>query len=152
MSHARTQVGAALLALLVAGCGSAGTSVAPSPFEASPSAATGFEPIQRSEGGEVTVEVSWDGPAAGAAFDVMLDTHSVDLDGLDLSDAELTNDRGERLLAAPWDAPKGGHHREGRLSFVGDAATFLAGARWIELTIDGVGAMPERVLRWEAPA
>lgn len=149
MSNAKTLVAASLLAFVVVGCGSAATSPRPSASGPSPSADIGFERTQRNDGGQVTVEVTWDGPAAGAVFDVKLDTHSVDLVGLDLSDAELTNDRGESLVAAVWEAPKGGHHREGRLAFSGDAAAFLADTRWIELTIDGVGAVPERVLRWE---
>jgi len=91
---------------------------------------------------------SWSGPAAGATFDLKLDTHSVDLDALDLANAVLRNDRGETLAAQPWDAPKGGHHREGTLTFKGDASTFLAGARWIELTLAGIGDIPERTLRW----
>jgi hypothetical protein len=118
-----------------------------------PSAASaGFESTQRSDGGEVTVEASWEGPAAGANFKVKLDTHSVDLDSLDLSDVVLTNDRGETLAAIPWDAPKGGHHREGRLAFGGDTASFLANAIWIELAINGVGGVAERALRWAVPA
>jgi hypothetical protein len=152
MSRAKSTVAASLLALLVVGCGSAVTSPVASASEPSSSADLGFVRTQRNDGVQVTVEVTWDGPDAGTVFDVKLDTHSVDLDGLDLSDAELTNDRGESLVAAPWEAPKGGHHREGRLTFGGDAAAFLAETRWIELTIDGVGAAPERVLRWEVPA
>jgi hypothetical protein len=97
----------------------------------------------------VTVVVDWAGPDDGAVFDVTLDTHSVDLDGLDLSDAVLRNDRGESLPAQPWAAPKGGHHREGALTFAGDAAPFLDGANWIELVLAGVGDIPERTLRWE---
>lgn len=103
---------------------------------------------QTSDGGGVTVVASWSGPAAGATFDVKLDTHSGDLDALDLSNAVLRNDRGETLAARPWAAPKGGHHREGALTFGGDASTFLGGAKWIELTLAGVGDIPERTLRW----
>jgi hypothetical protein len=102
-----------------------------------------------SDGGEVTVVVDWAGPSAGAVFHVTLDTHSVDLDALDLGDAILRNDRGETLLPRPWAALKGGHHRQGTLSFDGDAARFLADAQWIELIIKGVGQLPERSLRWD---
>lgn len=102
-----------------------------------------------SEGGEVTVVATWNGPTAGAAIDVVLDTHSVDLDALDLTDAILRNDRGESLTARPWAAPKGGHHREGVLEFDGDAEAFLAGANWLELVLVDVGDLPERTLRWE---
>ena len=102
-----------------------------------------------SDGGQVTVAVTWAGAATGAVFDVKLDTHSVDLDALDLANATLRNDRAETLTAKPWTAPQGGHHREGTLTFDGDASAFLAGAKWIELTIIGVGDLAQRTLRWE---
>ena len=107
---------------------------------------------QTSEGGQVTVVVDWAGPAAGAVFDVKLDTHSVDLDALDLADAILRNDRGDTLSARPWAARKGGHHREGALTFAGDTAAFFTGASWVELVLSGVGDLPERTLRWEVTA
>jgi hypothetical protein len=102
-----------------------------------------------SEGGQVTAVVDWAGPAGGAVFDVTLDTHSVDLDALDLSDAILRNDRGETMSAQSWAAPRGGHHRQGTLAFDGDPAAFLAGVKWVELMLSGVGDLPERTLRWE---
>ncbi|MFP5343977.1 MAG: hypothetical protein ACLGIJ_13820 [Candidatus Limnocylindria bacterium] len=105
-----------------------------------------------SEGGRVTVVATWPGPDAGADFDITLDTHSVDLDALDLAEAILRNDRGETLKARPWAAPNGGHHREGALTFDGDAPPFLDGARWIELVLTGIGDLPERTLRWELGA
>ena len=100
----------------------------------------------------MTAVVDWVGPVVGAVFEVELDTHSVDLDSLDLSDAILRNDRGETLSAQPWAAPKGGHHREGALTFEGDTASFLTGANWIELVLPGVGDLAERTLRWEVTA
>jgi hypothetical protein len=141
-----------LLALVAAGCGAAAGSQSPSALPTSSATQAGYEPTQRDEGGEVTVEVTWNGPAAGAVFDVTLDTHSVDLDPLDLTDAVLTNDRGGTLGAKAWEAPKGGHHREGRLAFEGDVSKFLADTSFIELKISSVGAVPERVLRWEVPS
>lgn len=113
-----------------------------------PSAGT----TQTSDGGQVTVVVDWAGPAEGAVFDVKLDTHSVDLDALDLADAILRNDRGETLNAEPWAASKGGHHREGALTFEGDTVSFFTGAKWVELVLSGVGDLAERTLRWEVPA
>lgn len=136
--------------LLVAG-GIAGCASAPStaPGASSlPSAAPTLD-VQRNESGGITVEAAWAGPAAGADLDVTLDTHSVDLDAVDLADATLRNDRGDVLTPEPWTAPKGGHHRTGVLSFAGDSAAFFAGARWIQLTLVGLGDVPERVLRWE---
>lgn len=132
--------------ILLAGCSSSAPATAgPVSGSASPSGAQ----TRTSDGGEVTVVVDWAGPSAGAVFHVTLDTHSVDLDALDLVDAILRNDRGETLKPRPWAAPKGGHHRQGTLSFEGDATRFLAEARWIELVVKGVGELPERSLRWE---
>ncbi len=146
----------AAVALLVAACGgtptpaSTGASATPggdAPGAGAPAAqASG---TRTSEGGQVTVAATWGGPASGASFEVTLDTHSVDLDALDLSDAVLRNDRGETLAALPWPAPKGGHHRAGTLTFDGDQARFFAGARWVEMVLAGVGDLPERTLRWE---
>jgi hypothetical protein len=145
--------------IAVAGLLLAGTLVAcsgnaiGSPSATSPTTASGGAALnsatQRSEGGQVTVEATWNGTVAGATFDVKLDTHSVDLDALDLSTAILRNDRGDQLAARPWAAPKGGHHREGALTFNGDASSFFVSAKWIELAFTGVGDIPQRNLRWE---
>ncbi len=146
--NARTVVVGLILAGILAACGG---STSPS---GSPAASRASEPLaasttQRSEGGEVTVVATWTGPAAGATIDIALDTHSVDLDALDLAGATLRNDRGETLTARPWAAPKGGHHREGALTFDGNAPEFFASAKWMELALTGVGPLSERTLRWE---
>lgn len=119
------------------------------PSSAPASTSLAGQTTRTSDGGQVTVVVDWAGASAGAVFDIKLDTHSVDLDALDLADAMLRNDRGESMTARPWAAPKGGHHREGTLTFDGDATTFLADSKWIELIIAGVGDLRERTLRWE---
>lgn len=134
------------LMVILAACSS---STPPASSPSSTSAPSGGAQTQTSAGGQVTVVVAWAGLSAGAVFDVKLDTHSIDLDAIDLADAVLRNDRGESLTARPWAAPKGGHHREGSLSFDGDASAFFAGTKWIELVIRGVGDQPERTLRWE---
>lgn len=152
MSGSRRLAAALLMSLVAAGCGSTAASESPASSPANPAASPATEDsadTQTSTGGEVTVDVTWSGPASGATFDVKLDTHSVELDGIDLSDAVLRNDRAETLGPRPWAAPAGGHHREGQLSFGGDAEAFFAGATWFELVINGVGGVPERVLRWE---
>jgi hypothetical protein len=142
-----------ILASAVAACsGNASTSPSAASQAVSPSAGSSASAegsaTQRSEGGQVTVEATWNGPASGASFDVKLDTHSVSLDALDLSNAVLRNDRGETLTAQPWTAAKGGHHREGTLTFGGDATAFFAGSRSVELVLSGIGDVPERTLRW----
>jgi hypothetical protein len=138
-----------VLAGLLAACGGGTAAPVVSPATPGSSILGPSVATQRSEGGQVTVEATWAGPAAGATFELKLDTHSVDLDALDLSTALLRNDRGEALAARPWSAPKGGHHREGTLAFGDDPGRFLAGAQWIELVLRGVGDVPERTLRWE---
>ena len=131
------------LTVVLAGCGDAGPGA-----PAKPSAAT-----RTSEEGEVTVAVTWKGWSAGPVFDVAMDTHSVDLDGYDLKKlAVLRNDRGNKVLARGWDAPKGGHHREGTLSFP-DRATdggpvIGPHTRRILLVIRDVG-VPERRFEWK---
>ena len=157
----RTALGGLVLVATVAAC--AGTTSPPAGItnppagtanpSAGPVASGSSESVgpatQRSEGGQVTVVATWTGPAAGVAIDITLDTHSIDLDPLDLADATLRNDRGETLTARPWAAPAGGHHREGTLTFDGNAEKFLVGARWMELVLVGVGDVPERTMRWE---
>jgi hypothetical protein len=141
-------------AMLVAGCGGAvqGASVS-SPDGATVAAASATTARatadQVNDGGGVTVKATWAGSGDGLRFVVVLDTHSVDLDGLDLRSVTLRSDRGETLTGPTWDAPKGGHHRSGTLAFNGDAQAFLAGATWIELTIPDVAGVPTRVLRWQ---
>ncbi len=103
---------------------------------------------QRDEGGGVTVKATWVGSTAGIAFEVVLDTHSVDLDGLDLRDATLQNENGVTIADPVWDADKGGHHRSGRLTFQGDPGTILAATAWIELLVPDLAGVPVRALRW----
>lgn len=141
-----------MLAIALAGC-SAGVTVTgdlatPAPTR-SPAATVANALTRTSDAGNVTVSATWAGLAAGASFEVVLDTHSVDLDALDLAGALLRNDRADELRAQPWSAAAGGHHRAGQLTFDGDFAPFLAGARWIELVIVDVGDQAERVLRWD---
>jgi hypothetical protein len=140
---------ASLLAVVLLAGACAGTAAAPAPVSSGTANLSLASGTKMSEGGQVTVAAIWKGPADGASFDIKMDTHAVDLDALDLASAILRNDRGETLVARPWAAAKGGHHREGTLTFGGDSASFFARAKWIELLITGVGAVPERTLRWE---
>ncbi len=149
--HGRLLTLTIVLAATAAACGSSGSSVGggTSLVRAASPATSAGSATQRSEGGQVTVEATWAGPPVGASFDVKLDTHSIDLDALDFSNAILRNNRGETLSALPWTAPKGGHHREGTLTFAGNASTFFAGATSIDLVLADVGDLPERTLHWQ---
>jgi len=123
---------------------------APSSSFAAAAPSTG---TQTNEGGQVTVKATWNGASAGPVFDVALDTHAVDLDGFDLAQlAVLRADGGREVRPTGWDAPKGGHHRSGRLTFpttTADGTTLIsAGTRTVELVIRGVAGVPERVFVW----
>lgn len=149
----RAAIGIALFGLVLAGCGraDAGGGKASAGPAASPSPAGGT--TQTNEEGPVTVAVTWNGPESGPVFRVAMDTHSVDLDGYDLTRlAELRDPDGRAVAPAAWDAPKGGHHREGDLAFPGefsDGTPVLGpGARALTLVIREVGGVPERRFEW----
>lgn len=103
---------------------------------------------QRSDAASVTVAASW---LSGTALRVTMDTHSVDLDSFDLQAlARMRLDQGAWVAASGWDAPKGGHHRVGTLTFASLDAVSVEQARAIELEIRDIG-VPLRTLRWERP-
>ncbi len=98
------------------------------------------------EQGQVTVKVTpqilngdqW-------KFDVVLDTHSVDLSYDMVQIAELINGQGNTYKPIAWEgAPPGGHHREGVLVFQSVSPTSAS----IELKIKDVGGVPERSFKW----
>ena len=89
-------------------------------------------------------------PAENLEFEVSMNTHSVDL-SMDLATlATLTTDTGVTVPASLWDAPRGGHHVEGKLVFPStyDGKTILEGTRKLTLTILNVDAT-SRVFEWE---
>lgn len=124
------------------------------PLDTAPAAAAvSGDATQTNEGGQVTIKATWQGLSAGPVFDVVMDTHAVDLDGYNLTQlAVLRIDGGREVQPAGWDAPKGGHHREGTLTFPATAADgsplIAPGTRTIELVIRDVAGVSERVLRW----
>ena len=87
--------------------------------------------------------------ATTLAFEVAMDTHSVDL-SMDLAAlATVTTDNGRTVPASLWDAVPGGHHVSGVLTFpaiVEDTAV-LAEASQLTLTITDVDA-PSRSFSW----
>jgi len=83
-------------------------------------------------------------------FQVVLNTHSVEL-GMDLAQlATLATSTGISVDAQLWDAPLGGHHVEGVLSFPAllDGLPIIAGATELTLIIRDIDAA-ERVFRWQ---
>ena len=107
---------------------------------------------QRVEGGNVTVAATWQGLAGGPVFDVVLDTHSVDLDAIDLQQLAVLRVDGVEIQPVSWEAPKGGHHREGTLAFpetYADGRTLIgADTTSVELVIRDVAGVAERTYQW----
>ncbi|MCK6427610.1 MAG: hypothetical protein L6Q72_00770 [Burkholderiaceae bacterium] len=112
---------------------------------AQPAAATA-PATQTSRGGGVTVSVTPKDLAAGARrwdFEIVFDTHTVDLNHDVVKSAALIDAAGGRHAPLAWEGdPPGGHHRKGVLSF-----RPLGAVDEITLRIRDVG-MPERVFRW----
>lgn len=91
-------------------------------------------------------------PGETLDFDVSMDTHSVDL-SMDLAQfATLTTDTGVSVKALKWEAPKGGHHVSGKLSFPSksDGGFLLDGAKIVTITLTDVN-VPSRVFTWNLP-
>lgn len=139
-------MGIAFVALNALQASTAGTSPsAQAPQTAAP---------QTNEEGQVTVKVTWQGSTDQLTFAIVMDTHAVDLDGYDLKQlAVLRTDRGQEIRPDGWDAPAGGHHRSGKLTFptVVPNGNVVIGpeTQAIELVIREVAGVPERVFRWE---
>lgn len=153
---------AGLVTLVVlAACSASPTPIANPPPAASDSSAsqptisaTNPEGLTREDRqGAVTVKVTplnLGNPSATLDFEVVLDTHSVDL-SMDLTQlATLRADTGAEVNASAW--PVGsGHHVEGILSFparTADGKSLLEGATKLTLVVKNVD-VPERVFEWE---
>lgn len=158
-AHRRVAVVAALavgLGITLAGCTTAAPTPMASPTQAAVSSTAGAAAaIQTSAAGPVTVTATWKGLAAGPVFTIALDTHSVDLDGYDLTDlALLRTSDGDEVRPAGWDAPKGGHHREGTLTFLPTHSNGKSNLEprtgSFELIIRDVAGVPERSFTWQS--
>lgn len=107
---------------------------------------------QEHEGGGVTVKATWLADQQAPTFSIVLDTHSVALDGYDLRQLAVLRVNGSIVSPLSWDAPAGGHHRSGRLTFPARAADgdplLTAQTPQFELILRGIGDVPERVLTW----
>lgn len=77
-------------------------------------------------------------------FDVIMDTHSVEL-GEDLTKISmLIDDQGKEYKALTWEGPTGGHHREGILVFSRVTPT----PKSVELRISDIGGVL-RSFKWQ---
>lgn len=140
-------VGLLLGAVILVGCGGAQAGTGAASADQASSGDT-----QSSQGGGVTVAATWDRASGGTAFKIAMDTHSVDLDGYDLSQlATLRTDQGVAVAPSAWSAEKGGHHRSGTLTFpatIDGKPVIAPGTGWVELVVRNVAGVPERTFRW----
>lgn len=105
---------------------------------------------KRDQQGPVTVVVTLIPPAAAGApikAKIVLDTHSVGLDGIALDRAvALRTDGADLAPTAVEQATGGGHHREAVLVFPP-----LTQSADVRIVVKNVGGVPERVFVWELP-
>jgi len=83
-------------------------------------------------------------------FEIVLNTHSVDL-SMDISSlATLSTDTGKIVQATAWDALRGGHHVKGELTFPSliDGKSVIEGATRVALEIREVDT-PSRTFEWQ---
>jgi len=118
--------------------------VACAPTQKDSAVGTDIDDLTRTEiQGEVTLKVTplnLDNPGDILKFEVILDTHTLELD-MDLAAlATLTTDTGLTIQPTLWDAPKGGHHAEGTLAFPAtlDGKSILDGVKQLTLTISDI--------------
>jgi hypothetical protein len=98
-------------------------------------------------GGGVTAKVTYLNPKSGdePRFQVVLDTHSVNLDAYDLRIiAELRDDSGKIYSPTAVENKGSGHHRETFVSFPKPAPA----TKRIELVIKELAGMKERTFVW----
>ncbi|HWP58466.1 MAG TPA: hypothetical protein VNL14_11300 [Candidatus Acidoferrales bacterium] len=102
---------------------------------------------QSASAGGVTAKVAYLNPQSRdePRFQVVLDTHSVDLDGYDLKTLTLLrDDKGKDYFPSRAENKGGGHHREITLIFPKVAPE----ARRLELVIKDIAGVKERIFGW----
>jgi hypothetical protein len=113
------------------------------------SMAAGAENLTRTvAGGGVTAKITYLNPKStdGPRFQIVLDTHSVNLDAYDLKTIAVLRDEGGRSYTpAAVENTGGGHHREAIVSF----SKLPPETKRIELLIRDVAGVKERIFQWE---
>ena len=102
---------------------------------------------QTNSGGGVTVKVIYlnQGATDEPRFQLVLDTHSVNLDAYDLkSIAVVRDDTGKAYPSTSVENKGGGHHREAIMSF----SKLSPEVKRVDLVIKDVAGVKERVFRW----
>ena len=99
-------------------------------------------------GGGVTVKVTpLDAKTSGdLRFEVVLETHSVNLDGYDFKTIAVLRDDGAKSYGpTAVESKGGGHHREAVLAFPKPSPE----TRRVELLIKDVAGVKERTFQWD---
>ncbi|MBI5194072.1 MAG: hypothetical protein HZA08_11625 [Nitrospirae bacterium] len=102
-----------------------------------------------SKSGDVAVDVTYLNPGEDSpAFNIKLDTHSLDLDQYKLEAiVSLRDDKGKEYANPAVESPSGsGHHRSGVVRFKG---VDISGATAIYLVIKDMAGAKERVFRFD---
>jgi hypothetical protein len=110
-------------------------------------AASSSDATQTVSGGGVTVKVTFasQGSNDDPRFRVVLDTHSVGLDGYDLKTlAVLRDDQGRTYAPSGLENKGGGHHRDVTLIF----PKVSTQTKSLELIIKEIAGVKERKFRW----
>jgi len=110
-------------------------------------AAVATQTTQTNSGGGVTVKVTRldSSPGGDLRFRVVLDTHSVNLDGYDLNRVIVLRDAATNVYHPASVENKGsGHHREATVTFAKPKNN-----KRIELVMKGIAGVHERVFQWE---
>ena len=143
------------MVLFIAAC--AGTNPTPAPTFPAPTVinsnatvteSTNAYQTQSNDAGEVTVQVTpvtllYDKPIE---FEIVMNTHSVELDADMLQGVILRDDAGNEFKPQAWDGPgAGGHHRAGKLTF----GNLPASVRSVTLVLKNIAKVPERVFTWK---
>jgi hypothetical protein len=99
-------------------------------------------------GGGVTVKATFlDFKTRGELhFQVVLDTHSVNLDGYDLKSlSSLRDDIGNTYFPTAVENKGSGHHRQSTVIF----SKVAPNSKRVELLIKGIAGVKERLFRWD---
>jgi hypothetical protein len=107
--------------------------------------ATASHTTRTVSGGGVTVKVTFDPKTSNdLRFQVVLDTHSVNLDGYDLKAITVLRDEtGKNYLPTEVENKGSGHHREATVIF-----PKVSSAKRLELVIKDVAGIKERTFLW----
>ena len=146
-----------ILTLAITACSAASPSL-PSQPQADPVSTESISPdfdsaTRIDDQGAIIFEVTplnLDKTAESLEFNIVLTTHSIDLSMDVAATATLETDAGVSVDSTLWDAPRGGHHVEGRLIFpmTVNGKSILDSATKLTLTITDVDA-PARIFEWE---